>query len=535
MTLQIYNTLTRKKETFKPKNHDKVKVYSCWPSPYDFSHIGNLKTYVMEDMVIRTLRFLGYWVVSTMNITDIEDKIIRRSLQLGVPLLDLTRKYTSIFFQDLEKLWVEKSDNVKPISELIPEMVQIINGLLKRWYAYHADDRSIYYRIEKFKNYGKLANLNFEGMKSSVRINNDEYEKESVGDFVLWKAYDEERDWGNFWTWEFKIPQKNNVETRFIASELKTVETRFIASSNTSNNAPTKPIQIKWRPGWHIECSACNMKFFGPEIDLHMGWVDNIFPHHQNEIAQTEAYTGKKFCRCWLHGAHILVDGKKMSKSLGNFYTLRDIEEHFKDTPKSLLYRAIRLAFIAGKYRENIDFSFTKIEANFTTLKKLDETLKRLNEYYKKQDCHSCEGRNLSNDKKSALNTTRKEFSQKLQNLIAHFIESLEDDFAIPEALVDVYETITLANTELDSKRLSSSEAYAIIELLRTYNQVLWIMDFSLLDEIEIPTNIQEKLNQRNEAKQAKNFTLADALRDELLDLWWKIIDNREGTRLEKI
>lgn len=231
--------------------------------------------------------------------------------------------------------------------------------------------------------------------------------------------------------------------------------------------------------------------------------MDNIFPHHQNEIAQTEAYTGKRFSRFWLHSAHLLVDGKKMSKSLGNFYTLRDIEEHFSEIPKPLLYRAVRLAFIAGKYRDNIDFSFAKIEANFSTLKKLDETLKRLSEFKKN---------NQTDTKK-----TRREFSFQLQEFITHFIESIEDDFAIPEALVDVYETITLANTELDKKSLTASEASALIELFRTYNQILGIIDFSVLEEVSIPQEIQEKLYQRNQAKKEKNFSQADNLRDELL------------------
>lgn len=492
MTLQIYNTLTREKETFKPKNHDKVKVYFCWPTPYNFAHIWNLKTYVVEDMVIRTLRFLGYTITTTMNITDIDDKTIRDSQKVGKRLLDFTREYSNFFLEDIKKLWINKADNVKPISELIPEMIQIINGLLRKWFAYLADDGSIYYSIEKFKTYGKLANLNFEWMKSNVRINNDEYEKESIADFVLWKAYDKERDGENFWEGEFKIFSES--------PDLKT---------------------ILWRPGWHIECSACAMKFFGPEIDLHMGWVDNIFPHHQNEIAQTEAYTSKKFSRFWLHSAHLLVDGKKMSKSLGNFYTLRDIEDQFQDIPKSLLYRAVRLSFIAGKYRDNIDFSFAKIEANFSTLKKLDETLRRLKEFKKKNEWDG--------------KKTRRDFSQRLQEHVAHFIESLEDDFAIPEALVDVYETATFANSELDAKKISAGEASALIELFRTYNQVLGIIDFSILDEVEVPQDIEQKLQARNTAKNEKDFALADTLRDELLSVWWKIVDSREGTRVEKI
>jgi cysteinyl-tRNA synthetase len=489
MTLQIYNTLTRQKETFKPKKQDAVKVYFCWPTPYNFAHIGNLKTYIVEDMIIRSLRFLGYGVTTTMNITDIDDKTIRDSQKVKRNLLDFTREYSEAFLQDIEKLGVNRADNVKPISELIPEMIQIINGLLKKGFAYLADDGSIYYSIEKFKSYGQLANLNVEWMKSSVRINNDEYEKESVADFVLWKSYDKERDGDNFWEGKFQIWEKE--------------------------------VLIQGRPWWHIECSACVMKYFGPEIDLHMWGVDNIFPHHQNEIAQSEAYTGKKFSRYWIHSAHLLVDGKKMAKSLWNFYTLRDIEEHFSSTPKSLLFRAVRLSFIAGKYRDNIDFSFAKIEANFSVLKKLDEVLKRLSMY--------------AEQNKEDAKKTRRDFSAKLQALITHFIASIEDDFSIPEALTDVYELMNYANTELDKKKLSLSETKSIIELFRTFNQILWIFDFPSPLSSDITDQIHQKLQERNEAKQNKDFKKADTLRDELLAMGWKILDSREGTRVERI
>ena len=234
-----------------------------------------------------------------MNITDIDDKTIRDSIKAKESLLSFTQKYSKIFFEDLEKLSVIPADNISPISELIPEMIHITNNLLKKGYAYLADDGSIYYSIKKFASYGKLAHLDMSGMKASIRINNDEYEKENVGDFVLWKAYDATRDGENFWDATFTINGKK--------------------------------VKVPGRPGWHIECSACNLKFFGPEIDLHMGGVDLIFPHHQNEIAQTEACTGKRFSRYWMHGGHLTIEGKKMSKSLGNFYTLRDIEKHFKD------------------------------------------------------------------------------------------------------------------------------------------------------------------------------------------------------------
>jgi cysteinyl-tRNA synthetase len=487
MTLQIYNTLSRENETFKPRLQDAVKVYFCWPTPYNFAHIGNLKTYVFEDVVIRTLRFLGYGVTTTMNITDIDDKTIRDSLKSGENLIDFTQKYTRIFFEDLEKLSVIKADNVAPISGLIPEMIQIINHLLKRGYAYLADDGSVYYSIKKFASYGKLAHLDFSGMKASVRINNDEYEKENVWDFVLWKAHDAERDGTNFWEGSFMIDGKEK--------------------------------SIRGRPGWHIECSACNLKYFWAEIDIHMWAVDLIFPHHQNEIAQSEACTGKKFSRYWMHGWHLTVDGKKMSKSSGSFHTLKDIEKHFHSTDKKLLYRALRLSFIGGKYRDTLDFSFEKLQQQINTIKKIDETLKKL-----------LRASELTpNGKVSVV------IRNSLQEYIQIFVEKLEDDINTPEALALFFDFQTFVNTQIDGGKLCKEETLAFIEMFRTFNQIFAIIDFTLQDEVDIPDSVLKLLEERNDAKKNKDFTQADRLREQLTVLGYKIIDDRSGSRVEKI
>jgi cysteinyl-tRNA synthetase len=268
---------------------------------------------VIEDVVARALKYLGYQVKTTMNITDIDDKTIRDSVAAGETLLEFTQKYTDIFLQDLEKLGVQLPENITPISTLIPEMVRMIQTMLNRGYAYLADDGSIYFDIKKSKRYGQLANLDMSSLKESVRIDNDEYDKENASDFVLWKAWKSE-DGENFWTEEFEIKNESG------AKEIKT---------------------LKGRPGWHIECSACAMKHCGPQIDIHMGGEDLIFPHHQNEIAQSEACSGKQFSKYWMHSGHLMVDGKKMSKSLGNFYTLRDLEEKYPSQPR--LLRAVRM------------------------------------------------------------------------------------------------------------------------------------------------------------------------------------------------
>ncbi|MDD5770103.1 MAG: cysteine--tRNA ligase [Candidatus Gracilibacteria bacterium] len=486
--MQIYNTLTRKLEKFKPLRQEEVKVYYCGPTPYNYAHIGNLKTYIYEDYVIKSLKFLGYKIKTTMNITDIDDKTIRDSQKNGMTLLNFTQKYSQIFLEDLKKLNITLADNVVPISTLIDEMVEMINKLILRGYAYFGDDGSIYYEIKKFKKYGNLAHLDFSGMKESVRINNDEYDKENAADFVLWKAWKSE-DGENFW------------EKEFIFGEKKVI--------------------LKGRPGWHIECSACNMKYFGAQIDIHMGGVDNIFPHHENEIAQSEAYSGKTFSKYWIHGGHITVDGKKMSKSANNFYTLKDLEEKFSNISKSFLYRSIRLSFMNAKYRESVDFSFEKLEQNFNTIKKIDETLKKLNRVIKS---------GILGEVK-----VRRDFREELQDFIGEYVEKIEDDFNMPEALSIFFAFTTFVNTQIDSSKLSISEANSLMEMFKTFDSVLSILDFNILKSEEIPEDILEKFEARNEAKKDKNFTLADSLRDELLSFGYKIIDDRSGSRVERI
>ena len=483
--LEVYNTLTRKKERFKPKDLHNVKIYYCGPTVYNYAHIGNFRAYIFEDIVIKTLQFLGYKTDTLMNITDVDDKTIRDSKKAGVPLSEFTKKYSEIFLHDIEKLGIKKADTIIPVTMMIDEMVDMINIMLKKWFAYIADDKSIYFDISKSKKYGALAHLDFSGMKKSVRIDNDEYEKDKAADFVLWKAW-KEYDGENYWDKDFSFEWKTHT--------------------------------LKGRPGWHIECSACNRHHFWPEIDLHMGGIDLIFPHHQNEIAQSEAVTGKKYSRYWIHSWHLMVDGKKMSKSLGNFYTLKDIEEKYKATNTSILFRALRLLYIGGKYRESLDFTFAKLEANIQTIEKIDTFIKRIKTAEK----------SLTNRK------IRKEFSLALQDFITDYIASLEDDFNTPEALAVFFDFITFINKELDEKKVSLEEPKSIKDLLRTFNEVLGIIDFSLLKEEEIPKEIIEKLEQRNKAKKEKDFALSDSLRDEIFALWYTIVDSREGTRLEK-
>jgi cysteinyl-tRNA synthetase len=531
--LNIYNTLTREKEKFKPLRQEIVKVYFCGPTVYNYAHIWNLRAYVFEDLVIRTLRFLWFKASVVMNITDIDDKTIRDSQKAGETLKDFTEKYTKIFLDDIEKIGIKKADKIIPISTLIDEMVEMTNTLIKKWYAYIWEDQSIYYDISKFKDYGKLAHLDFKWMKSSVRIDNDEYEKENAADFVLWKAW-KPTDWENYREKEFII---NNV----IANDCEAIQRtwnnivngllRISQWQTESQESQPTMTTIKWRPGWHIECSACNLAHFWPEIDIHMWWVDLIFPHHQNEIAQSEAVTWKKFAKYWIHSWHLMVDGKKMSKSLGNFHTLRDIEKKYEwKVSPSVLFRSFRLAFINGKYRDNIDFSFIKLEQNFNSIERIDETIKKL--YLTKKSLVS--EKNLTTQKSWVLKVKwiRREFRDSMQVFVTDYIEKLEDDFDFVEALAVFYNFVTFVNKEITN--ISLEEYNAIIDMFKTFDEVFWIIDFTDNTEIEIPENVLEKLYQRNEAKKDKDFTKADKIRDEIDALWYKIVDDRSGSRVER-
>jgi len=517
--MKFFNTLTKKKEEFKPLKQDLVKIYFCGPTVYNYAHIWNLKTYTWNDIVVRTLKFLWYNVETTMNITDIDDKTIRDSQKSWENLKDFTQKYTKIFFEDLKKLNIKKADNTEKISNVIPEMVRMINTMLRRWFAYIGEDKSIYFKISKFPKYWKLANIDLKWLKENARINNDEYDKENFWDFVLWKAYNPENDWENFWEEEFELSP---------TTQPSPLQEEGVKKSPLLEERAR--VRLKWRPGWHIECSACAMKHFWPQIDIHMWGVDLIFPHHQNEIAQTESCTRKTFSKYWIHHWHLMVDWKKMSKSLWNFYTLKDLEEKFLSqslpskegiiTP-SILYRAIRLNFINCKYRDSVNFSFEKLETNFEIIKKIDETLKNIQ-------------RNIELVEEKWIS---REFRENMQGLMQDFIQALEDDFNIPEALALFYSFGKFVNSWISEKKFSKEELNSILDMYKQFNEVFAIMDFSVLEENEkeIPEEILKLFEKRNNAKKEKDFETADKIRDELLEKWYKIIDAREGTRIEKI
>src|SRR6266699_1650162 len=326
--LKLTNTLTGNQEIFTPQDTDTVRKYACGPTVHDFVHIGNLRAYVFEDILRRHLA--SKWKLKhVMNITDIDDKIINRSIETGKDLKSYTAPYTDAFFEDCEKLRIQRPEVITPATHYIPDMIDLVKRLIEAGYAYREGD-SIYYRISRFPNYGRLSKLDKRELKVGARVDADEYEKEEPRDFVLWKA-------------------------------------------------PKDPKEPRWqapfgegRPGWHLECSAMAMKQLGETLDIHCGGVDNIFPHHENEIAQSEAVTGRPFVRCWVHGEHLLVEGEKMAKSKGNFFTLRDLME------KGFEPLAIRYLLVSVRYRKQLNFTFDGLKEAKAALDRIKEFIFRL-------------------------------------------------------------------------------------------------------------------------------------------------------------
>src|SRR2546426_4614463 len=322
--LKLTNTLTGNLEPFSPDNGNTVRMYTCGPTVYDFAHIGNLRTFVFEDILRRHLRGKDWTLKHVMNITDIDDKIINKAIEAGQDIKTYTAPYTEAFFKDCETLRIERPDIVTPATDYIPEMIDLVGRLIQSGYAY-PEGESIYYRISRFPSYGRLSRLEKRELKLGARIDVDEYEKEEPRDFVLWKA------------------PKHEGEPRW--------------------KAPFG----EGRPGWHLECSAMAMKHLGETLDIHCGGVDNIFPHHENEIAQSEAATGRPFVRFWIHGEHLLVEGEKMAKSKGNFFTLRDLLE------KGYEPLAIRYLLVSVRYRKQLNFTFDGLKEAKAALDRIKE------------------------------------------------------------------------------------------------------------------------------------------------------------------
>lgn len=448
--MEIYNTLNRKKEIFTPINKNEVKMYCCGPTVHDFAHIGNFRARLFFDVLKRVFIFLGYDVKQVINITDVDDKTIKNSKKANMKLRDYTEMYTKFYMEDGNKLNITPAMVYPKATEHIAEMQKIIIGLLEKGYAYESED-GIYYDVSKFSDYGKLSGIELSGEVS--RIKQDEYDKETASDFALWKKWDKE-DGEVYWTGD--LP--------------------------------------KGRPGWHIECSAMSMKYLGETIDIHSGAVDLIFPHNENEIAQSEAYTGKRFVNYWAHLEHLLVNGQKMSKSLKNFYTIRDLEK-FGFDPMSF-----RLMVIDHNYRTKLDF-------NFDGLKKYEKTL---------------DGIEIDLATFKTLETLMhgKEDVSPILNALEKFRKGLEDDLNTHIALEAFFEVINVMNEKYSNGKLSKVFYTTALEAIEKMNSVLGI-----LKDYEIPKKVIELAEKRKSLRKENAWDLADGVRKDILEEGFKIID----------
>lgn len=448
--LKLFNTLTKKEEVFKPIKEGHVGLYSCGPTVYNYPHIGNYRAFIFADILKRHLEYLGYDVMHVMNITDVDDKTIRDSIARGESLLDFTEHYTKEFNEELKKLNIKSPKKQPKATDHIKEMVQMTEDLLEKGFAYKGDDGSVYFDIKKFKNYGKLSGIDLEKIENNTksRIKKDEYDKENAEDFALWKAWDQ-NDGDVYWD---------------------------------------TPIG-RGRPGWHIECSAMSTKYLGEHFDIHTGGVDLTFPHHENEIAQSECASGHKFVNYWLHNEHLLIDGKKMSKSLKNDYRLKDIEE------KGFSSIDYRYWLLQANYRTIVNFTWEGLSASSNALKKLKG-------YYL----------NLPEGGK---------INEQYKNL---FEEAMNDNLNTGEALATLWKLIKDEKVKDEEKKATILKFDTVLGL--------GIKDWK---KEQAPENILKLVEARNLARKEKNWQESDRIREEIKNLGYEIKDTETGTEIFKI
>jgi len=461
--MKFYNTLTRRLEEFHEIEQGKVGLYTCGPTVYDYPHIGNYRSYMFEDLVKRFFIFQGYAVRHVMNITDIDDKTIRKAHDLCVPLAEVTQKYIAAFHADLGTLNILPADVYPRATEHIPEMLQLISKLLDAGFAYEKDG-SVYFSIERFADYGRLANIEQENLKpgAAAAADADEYEKEAMQDFVLWKG---------------KKPGEPSWPAPFGAG----------------------------RPGWHIECSAMSMKYLGPHFDIHMGGVDNIFPHHENEIAQSECANGQTFVNYWLHCQHLIVDNKKMSKSLGNFHTLEDVLQRGFDP------MAVRYLLLATHYRKLLNFTFEGLEMAGQALARVKNFVFSLRNVEVEGDADP-------------------ELAAVVAASLASFSDNLADDFNVSGALGVMFDLIGDINPRLNA--LTRADAAHVLAYVDRLNSVLGILGQD--DPGSLAAAVEAKIALREKARQEKNFALADAIRAELKQQGIILLDTPGGVKWKK-
>jgi len=459
--MKFYNTLTRAVEEFKEIEQGHIGLYTCGPTVYDYAHIGNFRSYIFEDLLKRFFVFQGYQVKHVMNITDIDDKTIRKANELHLPLPEVTQKYIDAFKEDMQALNILAADVYPRATDHIPGMIALIETLLEKGFAYEKDG-SVYFSIARFRDYGRLANIDQASLKPGTALELDEYDKEAAQDFVLWKGQKPDEP---FWPAPFG----------------------------------------QGRPGWHIECSAMSMKYLGPHFDIHMGGVDNIFPHHENEIAQSECANGQTFVNYWLHCQHLVVDNKKMSKSAGNFYTLRDLLQKGFDP------LVIRYLLISSHYRKLLNFSFDNLEMagqSMNRIKNFEFALKNVQ--------------------------TPGPENQEIKTLInasqGAFVKNLADDFNISGALGVLFDFIYQVNLKMSN--ITNVDALLILKHMQKLDLVLGILPEP--KSVDLETIIADKIAQREKARENKDFAQADAIRTELKQQGIVLLDTPDGVKWKK-
>ncbi len=462
MALRFFNTMTRTLEEFTPVEPGVVRMYTCGPTVYGFAHIGNFRTFMFEDLLRRYLKYRGYKLIHVMNLTDVDDKTIRDSKAEGTPLAEYTTRYKKAFFEDLDVLHIERAEYYPEATTHIPEMVAMIKKLLDKCIAYRSGN-DIYFSIAKFPNYGKLAHMDLESLQAgaSQRTASDEYEKEQVSDFALWKGWDE-TDGDVFWETEIG----------------------------------------KGRPGWHIECSAMSTKYLGEHFDIHTGGVDNMFPHHENEIAQSEAANGKKFVNYWLHAAHLIVESKKMAKSFGNWFTVRDL------LAKGYPAVAIRYLLLSTHYRASLNFTFDGLEG-------AKSAIQRLRDFYENVRTAGKDGPALG------------KVDEYVNRAKSQFVEGLDDDLNISPALAAIFDFVRDVNRLIADDGICKEDAQKVIAAMDGFDTVLAILK---KEEVSLDAEVETLIKERNDSRKARNFKRSDEIRDQLLAMGIVLEDSPLGT-----
>src|SRR6202049_2105430 len=469
--IRLHNTLSGQTEPFVPQKPGEVGMYTCGPTVYDYAHIGNYRTFVFQDVLRRFLKLRGFQLTHVMNLTDVDDRLIAKAADAGVGIREYTQKYAEAFFADCKTLSIEAPEHWIRATDTIDDMVKLIQRLQEKTYTYSSEG-SIYYRIAKFPDYGKLSKIDVSGIQAGARVDNDRYEKESARDFALWKA---PKPRGNFW------------------------------------ETPIGP----GRPGWHIECSAMAMKYLGETLDIHTGGIDLAFPHHENEIAQSEAATGKPFVRYWLHGEHLLVEGEKMSKSLGNFFTLRDL------FAKGYKPSALRFALASVPYRRQLNFTFDGLQQAASAVERL---------------------RNFSDRLKQGKFPagSRKGMAKRIAEAAEEFDAGLSDDLNTARALGAVFEFVREANIAMDKGEFGQGDVPTAQKFLQTFDQIFAVLVNNDAQKLQVlgygkdsaltDADLEKLVAERTAARKRRDFAASDRIRQELADHAIILEDNRDGS-----